>query len=223
MLGQHRGRLVVDAGDNLHILKKYNFGNDYTEQDEKIYQEVVVDDVYKIKQLRPRYIIDIGAHKGFVYQAASASRPKTPLVYFGFDKNIDLTRLAAYVTDHIYSVAENITTGNMHQIAAADIIIAGLKHFNKIKDNQEYKALLKIDIQGAEKELLSEDGLFSVHHGVNKISSIDAIAFEWHHSALELNKVLTLLEDNKYMINGVSRAVDTMSHEDTYIVIAERE
>ncbi len=210
----------MDAGDKI---------------EQSIYNEVIVDDIYKIDGSGYQFLIDIGSYKGHVgYMAynkyADGKNAIEPFFYFGFDPEVEPDMLREFndgriIGHYIKSAIDVNDKRSMAMIASADMMIAGYKFLSLCHSDPGNvgRALLKIDIQGAERELLSDEGLFSVHQGANKITSIDSIAFEWHHSDSELNECFATLEKNGFMVESVVSHTDTMTFEPTKIVIAERD
>jgi hypothetical protein len=188
-----------------------------TEMDKRIYQEVVVDDVYQLKKYKPDYIVDIGAYKCHVLEAMEEYGNN--FVYYGFDENIvaphpEHAMLSGESNSRFFR-KNNITESGSFMLSWA------LKHahYNRllrmIDMDESYCTMVKIDIQGYEKYLIQAN-LF----GLLQRNYVHVIALEWHYPD-ELPSLLNNLIAHGFEPVSVKAHHDTMDDMDTHIVIAE--
>ena len=180
-------------------------------------KEIFVDDSYKfISTNKKPVILDCGANIGLSCLYFKSLYPDAKITAFEADKNISRILSTNLNTNNIFDVmiinsavwiddngiefsTDGADGGSIHGSSNKSIVNSlSLKYFleNKFKKID----LLKIDIEGAEYEVIKD-----CKNSLKNVKNIFIEYHSWSNSSQKLSEILSILENNnfRYFIDGI--------------------
>ena len=173
-----------------------------------IFEEAFMEGVYRLDAVAfsPDFIIDCGAFEGYFSLLAASRFPGVPIVAFepnarnlaGFNANVQRNHLAIEVRSSAVSTTDGTAAftgggcgGRLGPPTAGWIVVPVTDLRRLIAELKAERLLVKLDIEGEEATLLPV--LLPV------LPKQCAIYFEWHHSAQEYQRAVSLLSAHGFV------------------------
>ncbi len=205
---------IKNGNTALQLRKK---GSDFN-----VYQQVVINKEYeplidflKINQKTPSLIIDCGANIGLTSLQFAKNFPNTQIVALEPDQNnfellkknakdyrhITPKHFAVWSANEILKIDRDFRDGQDWSIRTTKTDIKGHQTVHSITIDKLLSEisvdtidLLKIDIEGAEKELFKDQATYSF------LDKVNCIAIELHDECINRSEIYAILKEKGFML-----------------------